>query len=89
MKYYQLEIFEYSAANFVTPLIILKYKVSPNCSVKIRAIFSKAILFLVLQKRLAVPFSTVCDKDCGLSNIDMIILFACLVGWLNSSPVEI
>jgi len=31
------------------------------------------------------------EKDCGLhnQNIDMIILFACLVGWLNSSAVEI
>jgi len=24
-----------------------------------------------------------------IKNIDMIILFACLVGWLNSSPLEI
>jgi hypothetical protein len=33
----------------------------------------------------------VCVKDCGLhnQNIDMIILFACLVARLNSSPVEI
>jgi len=32
-----------------------------------------------------------CVKDCGLHylNIDIIILFAFLVGWLNSSPVEI
>ncbi len=30
-------------------------------------------------------------KDCGLydQNIDMLILFTCLVGWLDSSPVEI
>jgi len=35
--------------------------------------------------------TTVCFKDCGLyiKNIDMMILFACLVGWLHSSPVEI
>jgi hypothetical protein len=34
--------------------------------------------------------STVCVEDCGLhnQNIDMIILFACLVDWLDSSPVE-
>jgi len=34
---------------------------------------------------------TVCAKDYGLhdQNIDMIILFACLVGWLESSLVEI
>jgi len=33
----------------------------------------------------------VCAKDCGLhnQNIDFIILFACLVGWLDSSPVEL
>ncbi len=32
-----------------------------------------------------------CVKDCGLHNlnIDMIISFACLIGWLDSSPVEI
>ncbi len=32
-----------------------------------------------------------CVKDCGLynENIDMIILFACLVAWLDSSSVEI
>ncbi len=32
-----------------------------------------------------------CIKDCGpLNQInDTIILFACLVGWLNSLPVEI
>ena len=24
-----------------------------------------------------------------IKNIDMIVLFACLVGWLDSSPVEI
>jgi len=32
-----------------------------------------------------------CVKDCGLhnKNIDMIILLACLVGWIDSSPVEI
>ncbi len=30
-------------------------------------------------------------KDCGLHNqkMDVIIIFACLVGWLDSSPVEI
>jgi hypothetical protein len=39
---------------------------------------------------LTVRIHTVCFKDCGLHNrnIDMIFLFACLVGWLNSSPVE-
>jgi len=33
----------------------------------------------------------VCVKDCGLhnKNIDMIILFACLVGWLDSSFIGI
>ncbi len=32
-----------------------------------------------------------CVKDCGLhnKNIDMKILLACLVGWIDSSPVEI
>jgi len=32
-----------------------------------------------------------CVKDCGLhnQNLNMIILLACLVGWLDSSPVEI
>jgi len=35
--------------------------------------------------------ATMCVKDCSLHNqkIDMIILIACLVGWLNSSPIEI
>jgi len=34
--------------------------------------------------------ATTCVKDCGLhnENIDMIILFACLVGWHDSLPVE-
>ncbi len=34
---------------------------------------------------------TACVKDCGFHNkdIDMIILFACLVGWLNSLLLEI
>jgi len=27
--------------------------------------------------------------DFIIKNIDMIILFACLVGWLHSSPIEI
>ncbi len=33
-------------------------------------------------------FDTMCVKDCGHHNqtIDKIILFACLVGWLESSP---
>jgi len=33
---------------------------------------------------------TLCVKDCGLhnQNINVIILFACLVGWLESSPIE-
>jgi len=37
-----------------------------------------------------IEHSTVCVKDCGLhnKNIVMIYLFACLVGWLNSSTVE-
>jgi len=35
------------------------------------------------------PNSNVCNMDCGLhyQNIDLIIVFACLVGWLNFSPV--
>jgi len=33
----------------------------------------------------------VCVKDCGLhkQNIDVVIVFVCLVGWLDSSPKEI
>ena len=36
-------------------------------------------------------FYAMCFMDCGLhnQNIDVIILFACLVGWPNSSPVKI
>jgi hypothetical protein len=39
----------------------------------------------------ATLITTVCVKDCGLDNqnIDMIILYSCLVGWLDSLPVEI
>ncbi len=36
-------------------------------------------------------YSNMCVKDCGLynQNIDMIYLVECLVGWLNSSHIEI
>jgi hypothetical protein len=35
--------------------------------------------------------ATMCAKDCGFNNknIDILILFACLVAWLDSSPAEI
>jgi len=41
------------------------------------------------NKKEANFFPTVYIKDCGLhnQNFDLIILFACLFGWLNSSPV--
>jgi len=45
----------------------------------------------MIAQTLTCPNNTVCVKDCGFhnQNIDMIILFACFVGWHNSSPVEI
>jgi len=48
-------------------------------------------LFCCIDLIFNVLFHTVCVKDCGLhyQNIDMIILFSCLVGWFNSSPEEI
>ncbi len=35
--------------------------------------------------------ATVCITDCGLRNQKyyMMVLFAYLIGWLNSSPIEI
>jgi hypothetical protein len=42
------------------------------------------------HRHLSMQNDTVCVKDCGLhnQNINMIILFACLVGWLDTSPVK-
>ncbi len=46
-----------------------------------------------LSKKVWPPlvYITMCVKDCGFhnQNIDVIILYACLVGWLKYSPVEI
>jgi len=46
----------------------------------------------VSKKESVKTFTTaMCAKDCGINNqnIDILILFACLVAWLDSSPAEI
>ena len=71
------EMFLFSKMRIFVPVFVCKYE---------------WVCLWVSEKESVKTFTTaMCAKDCGINNqnIDILILIACLVAWLDSSPVEI